>query len=127
MSYVTWEYYSSLFAKVTKDEFDRLAEQAEKRVNISTRGRVGQFMKSFDANTATDFHRQVYDAVRFTVCEVVNKLYVQDTSGVGNGLSSVSNDGYSESYKVTTESERLAELDAVIRQGLSGTGLAGAL
>lgn len=127
MSYVTWEYYSSLFAKVTKDEFDRLAEQAEKRVNIFTRGRAGQFMNSFDKDTATGFHRQVYDAVRFTVCEVVNKLQLQETSGAGSSLSSVSNDGYSESYKVITESERLAELDAVIRQGLSGTGLAGAL
>lgn len=127
MSYVTWEYYSSLFAKVTKDEFDRLAGQAEKRVNIFTRGRVEQFMKSYDAENATDFHHQVHDAVRFTVCEVVNKLQFQETSGAGSGLSSVSNDGYSESYKVTTESERLAELNAVIRLGLSGTGLAGAL
>lgn len=127
MSYITWEYYSSLFANVTKDEFDRLAGQAEKRVNIFTRGRVEEFMRSYDTDTATGFQRRVYDAVQYTICEVVNKLYLQETSGAGCGLSSVSNDGYSESYKVTTESEKQAELDAVIRLGLSGTGLAGAL
>ncbi|MCM1192019.1 MAG: hypothetical protein NC123_16750 [Butyrivibrio sp.] len=125
MSYVTWEYYSSLFAKVPRDEFERLAVQAEKRVNSFTRGRAERFLKSYDADT--DFHRQIYDAVHFTICEVMNKLYLQETSGVGSGLSSVSNDGYSESYKVATESEKQEELNAVIRSGLSGTGLAGVL
>ena len=46
---------------------------------------------------------------------------------MGTGITSVSNDGYSESYKVTTAQEKEAQLTSVIRSGLSGTGLAGAL
>ncbi len=127
MSYVTWEYYSSLFDKVSKNEFDKLAAQAEKRIDYLTHGRAGQFMSSYSANHATDFQKHVYESVMFTTCELINKLYLQQSSSVGSGLSSVSNDGYSESYTVTTESERQTELDTVVRQGLSGTGLAGVL
>ncbi len=127
MSYVTWEYYSSLFDKVSKNEFDKLAAQAEKRIDYLTHGRSGQFMSSYSANYATDFQKHVYESVMFTTCELINKLYLQQSSSVGNGLSSVSNDGYSESYTVTTESERQTELDTVVRQGLSGTGLVGVL
>ena len=54
-------------------------------------------------------------------------LYVQETSGMGTGIASVSNDGYSESYKITTAAEKEAQIIALIREGLSGTGLAGAL
>lgn len=126
MSYVSWEYYSSLFTKVPREEFDRIIKQAEKRVSIFTRGRADRVLESYDADSSTEFQKHVYDAVLFTICEAANKLYLQETSGVGSGVSSVSNDGYSESYKVATESEKQAELDAVIRGGLSGTGLAGA-
>ena len=54
-------------------------------------------------------------------------MNVQEASGMGTGIASVSNDGYSESYKVTTAQEKEAQLTSVIRSGLSGTGLAGAL
>ena len=112
---------------MTKEEFHRLAAQAEKKVNLFTRGRAEQFLKSYDVDTSTCFQRRVYDAVLFTICEVVNKIQLQETSTAGSGLSSVSNDGYSETYTVTTESERQAELDAVVRHGLRGTGLVGVL
>lgn len=127
MSYVTWEYYDSLFDKVSKDEFDRLAVQAEKKIDRLTYGRAGQFMRGYNADSATDFQNYVHEAVLLTICELINKLFLQENNGAGSGLSSVSNDGYSESYKVATESERQAELDTVIRQGLAGTGLAGVL
>ena len=61
------------------------------------------------------------------VCELINALYVQETSGMGTGIASVSNDGYSESYKITTAAEKEAQLRSIARQGLSGTGSAGAL
>lgn len=54
-------------------------------------------------------------------------MAVQDASGMGTGITSVSNDGYSESYKVTTVQEKETQLTSVIRSGLSGTGLAGVL
>ena len=62
-----------------------------------------------------------------TVCELVNAIYIQESSGMGTGITSVSNDGYSESYKVTTEPEKEAQLYSIIRSGLAGTGLAGVL
>ncbi len=127
MSMVTWEYYSSLFAKVPREEFDRLESQAERYANRVTGNRVSRFMEAYELETATAFQTKIYDAVCFTLCEVVNKLYVLSTSGAGSGLSSVSNDGYTESYKVTTEEELQAEIDIVIRMGLSGTGMAGVL
>ena len=73
------------------------------------------------------FETQVHIQIQNTTCELINLMSVQDTAGVGTGISSVSNDGYSESYKVTTQAEKEVELVSLIRQGLSGTGLAGAL
>lgn len=46
---------------------------------------------------------------------------------MGTGISSVSNDGYSETYHIKTEAEMEAQMVSLIRSGLSGTGLAGAL
>ena len=52
---------------------------------------------------------------------------MQESTGMGTGVSSVSNDGYSESYKITTVAEKEVQLLSITRSGLSGTGLAGAL
>ena len=65
--------------------------------------------------------------IQNTVCDLINALYRQESTGMGTGVSSVSNDGYSESYKIITVSEKEAQLLSIIRSGLSGTGLAGAL
>ncbi len=46
---------------------------------------------------------------------------------MGTGVKSVTNDGYSETYNITTTAEMEEELRAIVRSGLSGTGLAGAL
>lgn len=127
MPEVTWEYYSSLFTKVNEEEFSRLSQLAEMRVNLLTHNRAEEFMKAYNAETATGFQNTVYRAVILTICEVINKLHEQGSSAAGNGITSVSNDGYSETYSITTETEKQMEVDAVIRKGLSGTGLAGAL
>ena len=65
--------------------------------------------------------------IQDTFCQLLNTMAVQDASGMGTGITSVSNDGYSESYKVTTVQEKETQLTSVIRSGLSGTGLAGVL
>ena len=65
--------------------------------------------------------------IQDTFCQLLSAMAVQETSGMGTGIASVSNDGYSESYKITTATEKEAQLTSVIRSGLSGTGLAGAL
>lgn len=124
---VSWGDYDSLFSEVSEDEFKKLNARAEMKLNFYTHNRIKQFIDSYDESTATDFEKMKYEAVKMTICELINKVYDQELSGVGKGLSSVSNDGYSESYKVVTEAEKEKELESVIRRGLSGTGLAGAL
>ena len=89
--------------------------------------RAKQFEDAYCEDTATDFQKQVHTQIQNTVCDLVNALYMQETSGMGSGIASVSNDGYSESYKITTAQEKEAQLLAIARSGLSGTGLAGAL
>lgn len=127
MPYVSWEYYSSLYFEISEDDFDRLCAKASAKLDVHTHMRAKNFVIAFNADEATDFQKQVYTQIQNTVCELMNTLYAQETSGMGNGIASVSNDGYSESYKITTAAEKEAQLLAITRQGLSGTGLAGAL
>lgn len=127
MPYINWEYYSSLYSEVPEEDFDRLCMKASAKLDIHTHMRAKSFESAFDAETATDFQKQVHTQIQNTVCELMGALYMQETSGMGTGIASVSNDGYSESYKITTAAEKEAQIVALIREGLSGTGLAGAL
>ena len=127
MPYITWEYYSSLYSEVPEDDFERICRKASAKLDVYTHMRAKNFENAFDVETATDFQKQVHIQIQNTVCELMDALYVHETSGMGTGISSVSNDGYSESYKITTAAEKEAQLLTITRQGLSGTGLAGAL
>lgn len=114
---VNWEYYSSLFEKIPKNDFDRVEKQAEKAV----RKVIGPIRWS--AITENTFG---YEQLQDCICNTMNKLVEQEQSGVGKGIASASNDGYSESYVIQTESQARAELNDSIRALLSGTGLVGA-
>lgn len=127
MTYITREYYSSLYENVTEEEFNILSVRAEKKINLYTHTRVTLFIDSYDEETATGFEKMVFDAIQITTCELINKMSMQEASGARDGLTSVSNDGYSESYKISTQAEKEAELRAVVMAGLSGTGLVSAL
>ena len=128
MSYITWEQYRSLSASITDEvEFNRLSRLAEIKINAITHMRAKQFEKAYNEDTATDFQQQVHMQIQDTFCQLLNIMSVQESSGMGTGIASVSNDGYSESYKVTTVQEKEAQLTTVICSGLSGTGLVGAL
>lgn len=127
MSYVTWEQYSGLYSEVQEADFDRLAAKASAKLDVYTHMRAKNFEASYQEESATVFQKQVHMQIQNTVCELMNALHVQETSGMGSGIASVSNDGYSESYKVTTSAEKEAQLLTIVRGGLSGTGLAGAL
>lgn len=128
MSYITWEQYCSLYNNITDEkEFDRLAKLAEIKLNAITHMRAKQFEDAYSEDTATDFQKQVHMQIQDTFCQLLNMMSVQESSGMGTGIASVSNDGYSESYKVTTAQEKEVQLTSVIRSGLSGTGLTGAL
>lgn len=127
MLYIDWEYYSSLYDTVSKDEFDKINARACAKLDVYTHMRAADFESNYDPDTATPFQNQVHTQIQNTVCDLINLANAQDMAGAGNGLASVSNDGYSESYKVTTQAEKEVELVSLIRQGLSGTGLACAL
>ena len=128
MSYITWEQYGSLYNSITDEkEFNRLSKRAEIKLNAITHMRAKRFEEAYDEDTATDFQQQVHVQIQDTFCQLLHTMAVQDASGMGTGITSVSNDGYSESYKVTTAQEKEEQLTSVIHSGLSGTGLAGAL
>ena len=128
MSYITWEQYRSLSANILDEvDFCRLSRLAEIKLNAITHMRAKRFEDAYTEGTATDFQKQVHMQILDTFCQLINTMSVQEASGMGTGITSVSNDGYSESYKVTTAQEKEAQLTSVIRSGLSGTGLAGAL
>lgn len=127
MTYITWEYYSSLFSEISEEVFDRLNTKASMKLDVYTHMRARNFEISYEEASATDFQKLVHAQIQNTVCELINAVYVQESSGMGTGIASVSNDGYSESYKLTTASEKEAQLLSIVRAGLSGTGLAGAL
>ena len=128
MSYITWEQYGSLYNNITDvGEFERLSKLAEIKLNAITHMRAKRFEDVYSEDTATDFQQQVHMQIQDTFCQLLSAMAVQETSGMGTGIASVSNDGYSESYKITTATEKEAQLTSMIRSGLSGTGLAGAL
>ena len=128
MSYITWEQYCSLYTNITDEiEFNRLSKLAEIKLNTITHMRAKQFEDDYSEETVTDFQQQIHMQIQDTFCQVLNMMSVQESSGMGTGIASVSNDGYSESYRVTTAQEKEAQLTSVIRSCLSGTGLAGAL
>ena len=117
MSHVTWEYYSSLHNTVKEDDFERLEAIAEKEVcNV-----IGP-IRWANITEETFGHNQLKDCI----CNVIDKMSVDSKSGKGKGVSSVSNDGYSESYVVQTEEQLRSEMQSSIRSWLSGTGLVGA-
>lgn len=127
MSYIDWEYYSSLYDNIPQERFEACEKKAAIKLNTCTHMRAARFCSQYDEATATDFEKQVYEQIRITMCELINKMYNQEAHSLGEGITSVSNDGYSESYEIKTASQKEGELLQVIRSGLSGTGLAGAI
>ena len=114
---VDWEYYNSLNSKIPVEDFAKYEELAEKEVQ-----RIIGPIRWANITELTFGYEQLKDCI----CNVMNGLYDADNSAQGKGITSVSNDGYSESYAVQTASQKNAELRNMIRQGLRGTGLVGA-
>lgn len=114
---VNWEYYHSLFTSATEDEFNKFVALAEKQV----RAVVGEVRWS-----SMDHNSYKYDRLRDCICMVIDRMVSNEKSGVGEGLASVSNDGYSENYVVQTQSQAYDEMRSYIVRWLSGTGLVGA-
>lgn len=114
---VNWEYYSSLYSKVSKEQFDKSEQIAEKAV-CSVIGPI-----RWAQITEETFG---YEQLKDCICQVMDKVAIDDEAGLGTGVASVSNDGYSESYVTQTAQQRMSDLQSCIRLWLSGTGLVGA-
>lgn len=118
---VNWEDYHSRFADdMTEEKFDSLAGQACSRVKRMCRPYV---LSTVLVDEGDYRNERIKDAV----CTVINAAYAHEVTGTGKGISSVSNDGYSESYVLTKREDAELELNSLVRSCLSGTGLMGAM
>ena len=114
---VSWEYYSSLYNKIIEDDFEKAEALAEKEVKL---------VVGWPRWNVLDSEAFYYEQLQDCICNVIDKMAGMQNVASGKGISSVSNDGYSESYVIQTGSQAMAELQHSIRLWLSGTGLAGA-
>nr|DAZ81179.1 MAG TPA: Head Tail Connector Protein [Caudoviricetes sp.] len=117
MAKVTWEQYRSLHHIVSEEEFDIAEAIAENEVQ-----RVIGIIRWGQITEETYGYSQLQECI----CNVIDKMATDAKSGKGKGISSASNDGYSESYVVQTEEQLRSELQSSIKAWLSGTGLVGA-
>ncbi len=114
---VTWEQYRSLHHIVDETEFDEAEALAEREVQ-----QVIGWIRWANINQDTFGYQQLQECI----CNVMDKVAEDAKSAKGQGVSSVSNDGYSESYVIQTAEQLRGELQSSIRAWLSGTGLVGA-
>lgn len=119
MSLLTWERYSSLHDIVSEDKFDKAEKQAESAIR-NVMGVIHYTNWIADNSNLTNeiYYEQLLDCI----CNVINYIATVGAKA-GQGVSSVSNDGYSESYVLQTQSQATEELQKNIRLWLSGTGL----
>lgn len=114
---VSWEYYSSLYSVVTEDQFETAEALAEKEV-IKVVGLI-----HWSELNLQHLEDEIYgDQLMDCICKVINYC-AEAPKAQGRGVASVSNDGYSESYVLQTQSQADEELGKNIRAWLSGTGL----
>lgn len=113
--YGTYEHYSEYYGSMDEAEFDKLNYRVSLMIDVFTGQR---------AASATGYKQE-----RLNDCACTLIQHINDTkdSAAGTGVTSVSNDGYSESYKAVTPED----VQEILRQKafsvLSGTGLMGAL
>lgn len=115
---VSWEYYSSLHDRISSQaEFAKAEALAEQEV----RSVIGPIR--WDGITDQTFG---YDVLKDCICKVIDTMADNEAIGLGRGVVSVSNDGYTESYATSRAAEVRNDLTSTIRAMLSGTGLVGA-
>lgn len=114
---VTWEYYSSLYSVITENQFATAEALAEKDVI-----RVVGLIHWGELNLEHLDDEFYGDQLKDCICKVIN-YRAEAPKAQGRGVASVSNDGYSESYVLQTQSQADEELATNIRAWLSGTGL----
>ena len=117
MALITWEDYSSLHDKITETDFDKAEALAEKEICT-----VIGLIRWQDITSDTFGYETLQDCI----CNVMDIMAENETTGVGRGVVSVSNDGYTETYATSKDDEVRNDLHKSIRAMLSGTGVVGA-
>lgn len=118
MSIVNWDDYSLLHSKISQEEFEKAEALAEKEVR-EVIGAVRWLTITVDTFG--------YDILQDCICNVMDMMKDNEKLSAHMGVTSVSNDGYSESYGSEVTSSGLKEnLKGSIKSWLSGTGLVGA-
>jgi hypothetical protein len=125
--YIDFEYYSSRFPFVDEDNFKKLLPQAEARLDTVTHMRAKEFVDTYDSDNATFFEVFTHTKIKDCVCNLINAIYSAEKAQSGKGITSVSNDGYSENYENTTVLQAEQNLKSVVYQWLSGTGMVGVI
>ena len=113
--YASFDYYSKYYDSVTAEEFEKLAHIASTKLDVLTARR---------ASKAAGYKAE---AVKDACCALVNVIKQQQEAATHKGISSVSNDGYSEHYSHLSPEQEEEQLRAEAFKWLSGTGLMGAL
>lgn len=114
---LTWEQYSSLHSKITQTEFNTAEAQAENEVK-SVIGPI-----RWATITTSTFG---YEVLQECIAKTIDQMVQNEKNGLGSGKTSVSNDGYSESYAITSAEDLQKALHSNIKAWLSGTGMVGA-
>ena len=115
---VNWEYYNSLHNKATTSETFATYEVLAEKKCCEVIGKI-----RWDEINEQTFG---YDVLKDCICNVVDKMIDDEASGRGRGLSSVSNDGYSETYAIKDTADLRNDMAGSIKAWLSGTGMVGA-
>lgn len=109
---IDWEYYSSHFPSIIPEkQFEAVEAQAEVEFNNV----VYEYML---ADISTERQKN-------TIFQLCNFLYSNQTVLAGKAVTSVSNNGYSESYSIQTTEQAMDAMHELIYEGI-GTRLAGA-
>ena len=117
MAYSEYSDFSTLYGTdvMTSEQYAALLPRATAAVDVYTARR---------AATATGYKME---AVKRAECALVKLIAEQDATAQGIGVTSVSNDGYSESYEAATP-EAVSDMQRqTCAFWLSGTGLMSAL
>ena len=115
--YVDWTYYNNNFPLVPEETFDALIGKAERVVlDYIPQPRLAVLEPGWKM-----------EKLKACICFVVNKLYENSINHAEDGIKSVSNDGYSESYDNKSQQQITEELYNLIFARLSGTGLLGVM
>lgn len=115
MVYGTYEHYTAYYGAIEQAEFDKLNYRASLLIDVFTGQR---------AASATGCKQARLDDC---ACTLIQLMEATENTSAGQGLTSVSNDGYSESYQAVTPEDIQENLRQAAFKVLSGTGLMSAL